>query len=164
MADDLHDGGEERENDTRRDDGLEAHQQRASNVIDREFSRGSDYYNELSALRIEAARRSLDRDTEMFNDRQKLHAELQDRRLAQLGKLDNLEARRRERAEVQSDDRGGLEFRDAAKHSTSIGALESEEVAATNALVGETAVVGAQDQEDTTDADDVNTGVAEKGA
>jgi hypothetical protein len=102
---------ESEENAERRDDVLENNVQ----VTGREFQRGSDGYAEDRDLRRRYAERSFAQESEMF-----------DRRVQQLDKLNDLEARRRERSEVSTDDRDGLRFRDAAIHSTAVGSLEGE--------------------------------------
>jgi hypothetical protein len=60
---------------------------------------------------------------------------------------------------VQSDDRAGLEFRDAAIHSTAVGALEASTVVAAEDIQGEGGVAGAETEENTPDEDNANTGV-----
>ena len=130
-----HDFGEEVENDTRRDDHLE----REFGDTGRDFVRGSD------------------RNDEMFHTRMLRDGELFDARMADRRKMDGLAERRRERAEVQSDDRGGLEFRDAAIHSTAVGALEASTVVAAEDIQGEGGVAGAETEENTPDEDNANT-------
>ena len=99
-----HDFGEEVENDTRRDDGLENNQQ----VVVRDFQRGSDRNDEDRSVRLQ-------RDQEMFDARMKRDSELFDARMAARNRLD-----------VAHEDRDGLRFRDALEHSTSIASLEAQ--------------------------------------
>lgn len=121
--------GETQENNERRDD-----------VLERQFITGQDHAQDIWAIRerehSEDRARRLARDDEMFHIR-----------MTQRDKLDDLEARRRERAEVESDDRDGLRFRDAAIHSTAVGSLEAE-----------TATVGDEEMENVPDEDNANTG------
>lgn len=114
----AHDNGEAEENDIRRDDNLE-----------REFARGSDRNDQMFSEFMRDRELSRQRDAELFD------ARMSDRR-----KMDALAERRRERAEVSSDDRDGLRFRDAAIHSTAVGSLE-----------GEVAAVGDEQQENVPD-------------
>ena len=114
-----HDSGEERENDTRRDDVLE----NDVLAVGREFQRGSDAYAEDRSLRHRMAEQTVANNQRLF-----------EQTFQQSDKLNDLETRRRERAEVQTDDRSGLQFRDAALHSTAVGALEGEVVAVGEAL------------------------------
>lgn len=122
-------GDETQENNERRDD-----------VLERQFITGQDRDQDVWAIRerehSEDRSRRLQRDDEMFHIR-----------MSQRDKLDDLEARRRERAEVESDDRDGLRFRDAAIHSTAVGSLE-----------GEIATVGDEEEENVPDEDNANTG------
>lgn len=126
--------GEKVENDDRRDDQLEREFGNGS----RDFVRGSDRNDEMFHVRMQ-------RDTELFD------ARMGDRR-----KIDGLAERRRERSEVQADDRAGLEFRDAAIHSTAVGALEASTVVAAEDIQGEGGVAGAETEENTPDQTDGN--------
>ena len=122
-------GAETDENNERRDD-----------VLERDYIRSSDRNDDVFQTRerehAEDRARRLSRDDEMFHIR-----------MGQRDKLDDLEARRRERAEVATDDRDGLRFRDAAIHSTAVGSLE-----------GEIATVGDEEEENVPDEDNANTG------
>lgn len=117
----LHTNDEAEENAQRRDD-----------VLERQFISGQDHAQDIWAIRerehSEDRARRLSRDDEMFHVR-----------MSQRDKLDDLEARRRERAEVESDDRDGLRFRDAAIHSTAVGSLEGEIATVGDEEMGETA-------------------------
>lgn len=106
-----HDTGEERENDTRRDD-----------VLERDFGRASERDNQEYDLRRRMAEATFQRDGELFNERQRAR--------------DAQAAVSRREGEAYS----GLTFRDAAIHSTAVGALE-----------GETAVVGTEQEENVPD-------------
>ena len=117
---------EERPEDVMDLENLEYVLRRNEAVIDRDFLRGSDRDNIEYDLRRRMAEVAFQRDGELF-----------DRRLRERDKLDDLESRRRERSEVSGDDRDGLRFRDAAMHSTAVGALE-----------GITALTGAAEQEE----------------
>lgn len=129
-----HDTGEEVENDTRRDDHLE----REFGTTGRDFVRGSDRNDQLFAEYLRDRELSRQRDAELF-----------DARMSARRNIDSLTERRRERAEVSSDDRDGLRFRDAAIHSTAVGSLE-----------GEIATVGDEEEENVPDEDNANTGVS----
>lgn len=129
----AHDYGEAEENDIRRDDHLE----REFGVTGRDFQRGSDRDNQEYDLRRRMAEESFRRDSELF-----------DARMSERNKLADLEARRRERAEVSSDDRDGLRFRDAAIHSTAVGSLEAE-----TASVGDEMMENTVDEEHPMGAD-----------
>ena len=140
----LHDSGEAQENDERRDDGLENNQQ----VVVRDFLRGSDRDDEDRDLRRRMAEQTFANNQRLFEQSYQSDA-----------KLNDLEARRRERAEVQTDDRSGLEFRDAATHSTAASALETSTAVAALDTQGEAGVAGAETEENTPDSDDSNMGV-----
>jgi len=103
-----HDSGEERENDTRRDDGLE----RDFGVVGRDFMRGSDRNDILFSEYLADRAENRKRDNELF-----------DARMAA-----------RSRQESAHEDRDGLRFRDAAIHSTAVGSLEGEVAAVGDAL------------------------------
>ena len=110
---DMHDVGEERENDTRRDD-----------VLEREFNRGTDRNDQEYDLRRRMAEQSFQQSAELFNTRQVAR----DNQGAVSGREDQAYS--------------GLTFRDAAIHSTSVGALEAEE-----AIVGDEEMENVPDEE-----------------